>query len=448
MLGVVWITKELNAAKRQMVAEYIEEHGLPQPFARLKVLGLHKVVTDKEIGQKNKEIIFKFLNHISPEVSELRLSFYAHKLRKLAGWLKKDFDEVTEDDIRSLVTYLTKDQEQKYSKSTLHGYKVTLKRFYRWLEGDDEEYPKKVKWIKSSGDIVRIKEPEELLTPDEFMDLLRCAKTPRDKAMISFLYESGARVSEMLSMKIRHLVFSENIMKATLPVSKTRPRIIPLVNCRGHLATWINYHPLKNDPEAHLWTNFKQDGRRHLKPQTVGDIVRAVAKSAGIRKRVFPHLFRACSITNKQKDGWPEQAIKSFHGLSKDSKVMKHYSHLSYNNLEDIQKKMHGFPVEERTELNMGVKCPSCGRRNPLYNDVCECGLPTEMKFVPKKTTLSEEEIEKRVERKVQKLIESRESHDKVMERFLAALLEKSKRSPELSKVIGEIANSMKRQDK
>lgn len=79
---------------------------------------------------KNKKLILKFLNHISPEVSERRMTFYTHKLRRLSVWVKKDFDWTTDGDLRSLVTYLTKSNLRydggKYSKETLHGYKVTL----------------------------------------------------------------------------------------------------------------------------------------------------------------------------------------------------------------------------------------------------------------------------------------------------------------------------------
>jgi len=395
-------------------------------------------------------MVFRFLAHISPEVSERRLTFYTHKLRKLACWLRKDFDAVTEQDLRSLLTFLSKGHAREnggmFSAGTLHGYKVTLKRFYRWLEGNDEDYPRKVRWIKSNGDSTRIQEPEQLLTHDEVLEMIRHARTPRDKAMVAFLYESGARISEMLSMCLRHLEFTPTVLKATLPVSKTQPRVIPLVSCKGHLTTWVNYHPLKDDPDAALWSNQKRDGRSPLTNQTVGEILRAIASDAGIRKRVYPHLFRACSITHKQLAGWPEQATKAFHGLTKDSKVMKHYSHLSYSNLEQIQKKMNGLPVDNGSELNGRIRCPGCGRENPLYVEACACGLPTELRVVAGEHRSLESEIVERVEKKVQEFIESRQIYDRLMERFMNALLDKSKESPELLRAIGEMNVSPQRQ--
>ena len=303
----------------QSLACFAQHLGIPSSFTNLEIQGLARLVGDHDISLKNKELILQFLNHISAEVSERRLTFYTHKLRRLTGWLGKNFDAVTEQDLRALLTFLTKGDAKlnggRFSAGTLHGYKVTLKRFYRWLEGDDEEYPRKVRWIKTSGDTTRIQEPGQLLTFEEITEMIRHAKNPRDKALVSFLYESGARISELLSMKVKHLDFTENMVQATLPISKTMPRAVPLVSCRKHLATWMNYHPWKDDGEVSLWTNFRGSGSGPLLNQTVGKILKDIARDAGIKKRVYPHLFRACSITHKQAAGWPEQAVKAFHGL-------------------------------------------------------------------------------------------------------------------------------------
>jgi len=442
-------SESVRLRNRERVRGFASRLKLPQPFADIGIKGLAQVVGCDAVTPRNKEVIFLFLNHISPEVSERRLTFYTHKLRKLAVWLAKDFDVVTEDDVRGLVTFLSKgkarDDSGRYSRGTVHGYKVTLKRFYRWLEGSDEEYPRKVRWIKTSGDTTRIQEPEQLLTFDEVLEMIRHARTPRDKAMISFLYESGARVGEMLSMHNRHLEFTATCVKATLPVSKTQPRIIPLVACTKHLATWINYHPLKDDPDAPLWSNLKGEGRSALIPQTVCDIVKKMALEAGIRKRVYPHLFRACSMTHKHRRGWPEQAIKAFHGLSKDSDVLKHYIHLSYTDLERIQRRMHGLETKEDGELEQGIKCSGCGTENPLYVERCECGLPTEIRrgSAGAGRRSMEAEIATQVEKKVREFVKSQRGDDLLMERFMSILLEKARGSPELRRAISEVSETV-----
>lgn len=125
---------------------------------------------------------------------------------------------------------------------------------------------------------------------------------------------------------------------------------------------------------------------------------------------------------------------------------MKHYSHLSYSNLEQIQRKMNGLPVEDSAGLNHGIKCPGCGKINPLFVEMCECGMPTEMKVIHRGQGSLESEIEARLKKKMEKFIESRLGYDRFMERFLNALLEKSKQSPELLKAVREIQTDLQNQ--
>jgi len=77
------VMKRKRDIDRTNIVRYAGELGLPATFQHLDIKGLAKVVTSNEISMKNKELIFRFLNHISPEVAERRLTFYTHKLRRL-----------------------------------------------------------------------------------------------------------------------------------------------------------------------------------------------------------------------------------------------------------------------------------------------------------------------------------------------------------------------------
>jgi hypothetical protein len=83
---------------------------------------------------------------------------------------------------------------------------------------------------------------------------------------------------------------------------------------------------------------------------------------------------------------------------------------------------------------------------NPLFVEVCDCGLPTEMTAHPGTYHALESEIEIRLEKKLNEFIESRLVYDRRMERFMNSLLEKSKQSPELLKAISEIRTGLQNQ--
>lgn len=98
----------------------------------------------------------------------------------------------------------------QYSEWTKHSYRVVIKRFWKWLSGD-ENYPSEVKWIKASckqRNKIAIR-PEDILTADEISAMVENCPTVRDKAMLLTLFESGMRPGELLTMRIKNVKFDE-----------------------------------------------------------------------------------------------------------------------------------------------------------------------------------------------------------------------------------------------
>ena len=47
--------------------------------------------------------------------------------------------------------------------------------------------------------------PDDILTQEEIRSLISAARTDRDRAFISMLYESGCRIGELLNLHIRQV---------------------------------------------------------------------------------------------------------------------------------------------------------------------------------------------------------------------------------------------------
>jgi integrase len=120
-------------------------------------------------------------------------------LKKIAEWLHRDFDTVERRDIERIILDLARSD---YSPWTKHDYKVAIKRFYKWLNGN-EEYSSSVKWIKTTFKAKDALLPKDLLDEEEVMQLVNAADRPWDKAFIMTLYESGARIGELGTMRVR-----------------------------------------------------------------------------------------------------------------------------------------------------------------------------------------------------------------------------------------------------
>jgi len=79
------------------------------------------------------------------DVGELRRIRYLTALIPTRAILKKPFRDVRKEDVERLVDEI--DSKQSTS-DTVRPYREIVKRFYKWLLGNDEEYPSAVKWIR------------------------------------------------------------------------------------------------------------------------------------------------------------------------------------------------------------------------------------------------------------------------------------------------------------
>jgi len=185
------------------VKEAIDIHDMDKRLASAKKL----VAKSNPITKRNSELISKFEDYgFTISLSKKRITKYVYSLRKLAEWLDKDFDQATKEDIEKLVLFIEK---KGYSAWTKHDYRVIIKRFYKWLKGNDEIYPDEVKWIKTTLKKKDVVLPEELLSEDDIKRLVDSAVSIRDKAFIISLYESGARIGELGEMHCNDVVFEE-----------------------------------------------------------------------------------------------------------------------------------------------------------------------------------------------------------------------------------------------
>jgi len=138
-------------------------------------------------------------------LSEHSIRAYAIDLTQFAAWLEKEqlaFDAIDHRIIRRYLANLTAAQ---YARSTINRRLSSTKTFYRWLvsTGQLAADPTSVisgpKQMRALPKLVRhdelerlLEEPKEVETPAEL----------RDRALIELIYATGARISEVSSLKV------------------------------------------------------------------------------------------------------------------------------------------------------------------------------------------------------------------------------------------------------
>jgi len=370
----------------------------------------------EEILKCNKKLIKSFYSELSASGLSLgRIDYYIEMLYTISLLLKKDFRKVKKNDIINL---LNKIEEKGYSIYSKANFRITIKKFFKWLDGD-KEYPEIVSWIKVNGGKIKNRSSDEMITEDDIKKLINTAENPRDKAFIAVLYESGCRIGEILPLQKKNIIFDKH--GAILNVDgKTGPRPVRLISSVPYLATWINNLP-SQDQDSFVWISIGTRNRHKLLGYvSIIFVLQRLFAKAVIKKKFNPHLFRH-SRASYLANYLTEAQLCQYMGWVPGSRMASVYVHLSGRDVDKAIMKVYGLENEaEKKEESVlkPKKCPRCEKINPATAKLCNnCGLALDIK-----TAIEMEERNKEIE--------------KARNKVDAFILEAIKRSPEIEKMV------------
>lgn len=335
---------------------------------------LERIKISDEITEDNKKIIFEFNDYLLSEgIGVAKIERYLADMIKFSKMLSKSFPDATETDIRRIIGKLNQTELAEETKKT---FKIMLRKLYRFIRNITKRgiYPPEVEWISIAIPNNHKKLPEELLTEEEIIEIIRSCKNLRDKALIATLAESGCRVSEIGNMQIKHVSFEEYGARLTVN-GKTGMRKILIINSAPYLQGWINQHPTNKDGESYLWCGQHTEAIGYAR---ITAILKNAAKKAEIKKRIYLHLLRhsrATILANKMSDS----ALKHYLGWTQSSKMAGIYIHMSGKETDETILAMNGIEVkqEKKDPLMKPLKCLRCKKVNEATNKFCKiCGFP------------------------------------------------------------------------
>lgn len=335
----------------------------------------------KPISDKNIHLILDYYQTRTLEGKDIGTRCRdIYMLIILAKFLDKDFDVALKDDIKEMLLKL--DSCAKYSKWTLCKFKQLIKRFYKWMKYGDEyqfndDFPEEVKWIRKNfkkKDEPQI-DPKELITEEQMKKLIDMAENPRDKAFMSILTESGTRIAEIGNLRIKD-VYQDEFSYLIHIKGKTGERTDRVFYSDSYIAKWLNVHPLKDNPEAPLWINFKKHGQ--MKYPALLRMIDKICDKAGIKGRHNPHLFRHSRVTINARKGMSEPLLKKYFGWEQDSRMLSKYSHLISDDANEAILKMYGVKKEKVEDKSLKPNiCEICHYQNAPTDNFCEkCARP------------------------------------------------------------------------
>ncbi|GAI81024.1 unnamed protein product, partial [marine sediment metagenome] len=206
--------------------------------------------------------------------------------------------------------------------------------------------------------------------------MIACALNPRDPAIVSVTKEGAFRPHEFLSSNIRDVEERDYGFYVSCRDSKTVLRGIPIIWSARYLGEWLNHHPYRDNPDAPLWISLsrKNFGKR-LKVASLNCVVQRLAKRAGIKKRVYPYLFRHSGATDMVINNIHLVIMSKICGWSPTSTMPARYVHLAGVDVEDAVLKAHGVSIKPKKRMMEPKVCPRCKEENGPEKIHCgKCG--------------------------------------------------------------------------
>lgn len=288
---------------------------------------------------------------------------------------------------------------------------IHVKVFYKWLQGDDETYPKSVGWMKAPEENNRKISPKDLFTEEEIKKMIDTADNPRDKAVIALLADSAMRPVELLNLKMKDVELEDKIGEPSHvnAYGKTEPRKIPILFSAPFLARYIKgISQNGNDPDMPLWRTIGHWSRlnRAIGEGGLTRIFWDIVEKAGIRKRasrvMCPYLFRHTKLTMCAKT-MSQQELNAFAGWTPNSGMAAVYIHLAQSDIDNAVLKMNGVKQEKKEEVSkiQPKACPKCKVTNAYDAQYCDnCGSPMDAGVA-----MAQVEREKQYKEGLQKLV-------------------------------------------
>jgi len=385
-----------------------------------QLAGAKKLLQSTNIDPKNKDYVLRFIEQLSAEgIKKVRQLKYLYTLKTIAVMLKKDFFLCNKQDITKLLSEIN---NSDYKEWTKRDFKVVIKRFFKWLREQEGksfargEYPDEVKWVSTGKKKDRQKLPSQLFTIEDVNKMANKANNLRDKCFVLVLYETGARIGELMNIKLKDIEFDKYGAKITL-FGKTGARKIRIIASAPAISNWLLDHPDRENNDSSLFCGIWSKKRgEDIDYQTFRTLLLELKEKTGIKKPVNPHHFRHSRVTELAKS-FTEAQLCEYFGWKQGSKEAATYVHLSGRDMDEATLELYGIKDEEEKQESKfkPITCPRCNTVNSPDSKFCSsCSMGLDLKVVM--------DFEKNKEDATSLLV-SIYRDEKKKEKFLAALL-------------------------
>jgi len=256
---------------------------------------------------------------------------YDYMLSKLLDFLRNEdvvhVEEITSAHLRAFLLNL---EEKGLSPATVNTAAKCAKAWLNFLVKEEVLAASPMRTVP----MPKLKRPRPVIfTPEEVSALLEATNTPRDRAMLLFLLDSGVRRAELVALDVGDVDLQRGIIHVRSGKGgKDRVTFLSDESLRAlqkYLRERVNIAP-----DSPLWLTFTTHKR--LTAQGARMVFRRLSERTGI-EHATPHTFRRTCATWCLQRGMNVYQTAAILGHS-DITTLKHYLRFTEQNLYEAHQ--------------------------------------------------------------------------------------------------------------
>lgn len=274
------------------------------------------------------KILDTYSNHlIRMRYSKNTIKVYTSFFKQFIIFLKhKPIHKASENDVRKFQDYLV--NNKKVATSTQNQAINAIKFYFEKVLGGE----KKVYYIERPR---KQKQLPKVLSEEQIFAILKATKNLKHKFIISLLYASGLRISELLNLRKTDILVEKNIIFVRFAKGNKDRTTVFAENLKKLYSLYLK------EFKPNYWL-FEGINRKKYSSTSVGNILKNASKKAGITQNVTPHMLRHSFATHMLEQGVDLRYIQQILGHS-NSKTTEIYTHVTSKSLAKIKSPLDVF---------------------------------------------------------------------------------------------------------
>jgi integrase/recombinase XerD len=224
--------------------------------------------------------------------SEKTIKIYSFFVKKYLSWLEENNKSIQQSGSEDLKKYA--ESLSSYSSKSQSFAMSALKFFYNNVLQRQEQMP--VMEIK--------KQSQEVLSKEDIKKLADSADTNKSRLIISFIYSTGLKVSELVNLKVSDIDLENKSCKVN-GANKSRQ-----ITLNEEICKEIKSYFEKNNPPAFVFSKKEKP----LTSRNIQKIIKNTAVKAGLERKITPHTLRQSFAKHLIDSGIEESKVNSLLG--------------------------------------------------------------------------------------------------------------------------------------